>query len=203
MANLRVATFNCAGLGTTARRKTIFDHLRSTDIHLFCLQETHSSSADEIKWAEEWGEARALFHSSSKNDRSNGVALLLNHSAIQFANWFGDQEGRILTADISIQTTKIHVVNIYAPQRNHSLCSRIRFFDSLYSHIYSTHPTILTGDFNMVENSTLDRDPHPIEATQSNLCKIYVLHLIYMIASGCYMEISDSSHADKVNRSQD
>ena len=159
MAKLRVATFNCAGLGTTARRKTIFDYLRSTDIHLLCLQETHSSSADEIKWTKEWGETRALFHSSSKNDRSNGVALLLNHSAIQFANWFGDHEGRILTADISIQTTKIHVVNIYAPQRNHSLCSRICFFDSLYSHIYSTHPTILTGDFNMVENSTLDRDP--------------------------------------------
>ena len=36
---------------------------------------------------------------------------------------------------------------------------RSLFFDSVYVYLHSPHPTILTGDFNCVENNSLDREP--------------------------------------------
>ena len=117
------------------------------------------------------------FSIPARKTRNNGVAILLNH--LDLITWPGDQEGRILTADISIQSRNIHVVNIYAPQCNYSTHNRIHFFDSLYSYTYSTHPTILTGDFNLVENPMLDRDPpsNKKDPTQSlqDLCSTFNL----------------------------
>jgi len=108
---------------------------------------------------EEWGIARALFHSNSKNDRRNAVAFLLNHTSLKLVNWHGDQHGRIRSAEFSTQTEKIHITNVYAPQSGYTTRERSRFFDSLYIYVHASSPTILTGDFNMVENSRLDRDP--------------------------------------------
>ena len=159
MSTLKVATFNCAGLGVTIRRRTIFDYLRTIDAQILCLQETHSTALDENKWASEWGKHRALFHSHSRNDRSNGVAFLLNHSDLRFTNWYGDETGRILSADFDTPTDAIHIVNIYAPQCGRPARERALFFDSIYLYLCSPHPTLLAGDFNCVENSTLDRDP--------------------------------------------
>ena len=99
MAHLKIATFNCAGLGVATRRKAIFDYLRKIDAQIFCLQETHSTTLEEHKWALEWSKSRAIFHSNPKNDRSNGVAFLLNHPNLNFTNWHGDQHGRVITAD--------------------------------------------------------------------------------------------------------
>jgi len=159
MAYLKIATFNCAGLTSSTRRRTIFEHLRSLDIQIYCLQETHSTTGDESKWAREWGQKRACFLSNHRNDRTNGVAFLLNHPNLDFITWHGDQNGRVITADFNTSTTTIHIVNIYAPQCGRPVRERALFFDSIYLYLFSPHPTILTGDFNCVENPTLDRDP--------------------------------------------
>ena len=179
MATLRIATFNCAGLGMATRRKTVFDHLRSADVQLYCLQETHSTTLDEFSCAEEWGKTQALFHSNSKNDRSNGVVFLLNHPSLKLVNWYGDQHGRILSAELSTNTEKIRIINVYAPQSGFTTRERSRFFDSLYIYVHASSPTILTGDFNMVESSRLDRDPPSsrTDPTQSlqDLCSTFGL----------------------------
>ena len=152
-------TFNCAGLGLATRRKAVFEYLRTLDVQIFCLQETHSTTLDEHKWAVEWGKTRALFHSNQKNDRNNGVAFLLNHPGLNLTNWHGDQHGRVSTADFSTCTEKLHITNIYAPHSGHPTRERAHFFDSLYVYVHSSHTTILAGDFNCVENSRVDREP--------------------------------------------
>ena len=159
MAKLRFATFNCAGLASATRRRAVFSYLRSLNVQIFCLQETHSNTRDEHKWATEWGKNRACFHSNHANNRSNGVAFLINHPDVSFIDWHGDQNGRTLTADFNTPAAPIHVVNIYAPQCGRPARERSLFFDSLYLHLFSPHPTILAGDFNCVENPAIDRDP--------------------------------------------
>jgi len=159
MAHLKIATFNCAGLSVTTRRKAIFDYLPKLDAQIICLQETHSTALDEHKWAVEWGNPYALFHSNKTNDRSNGVAFLINYPDISLTNWHGDQHGRVVTADFKASLRKLHITNIYAPQSGYSKRERTLFFDSLYSYVHSPHPTILAGDFNCVENPALDRNP--------------------------------------------
>jgi len=121
MTNLQIATFNCCGLTLETNRKALFHHLRLLNIHIYCLQEIHSTPNDESKWASEWGKNKAVFHSNTANNRNNGVAILLNHPDFELTTWHADQEGRIITADITIQSQKFHLVNIYAPQCNFSI----------------------------------------------------------------------------------
>jgi len=132
-----------------------FEYLRSLNVQISCLQETHSTTRDENKWAAEWGQKRACFNSNHRNDRSNGVAFLLNHPDVNFINWHGDQNGRIITADFNTPTATIHIVNIYAPQCGRPTRERSLLFDSIYLYLFSPHPTILAGDFNCVETTNL------------------------------------------------
>ena len=150
---------NCRGLCKETHRLALFDHLRSSNIHVYCLQETHSTANDETNWTAEWDSTGALFHSNGKGDGTNGVAILLNHPNLAIISWHSDNEGRILTADSSLRSEIFHLTNIHAPQSGYTVQFRLQFFDSLYCYIYSPHPTIFTGDFNMVENPSLDRDP--------------------------------------------
>ena len=128
MANLRVATFNCRGLCKETHRLALFDHLRSSNIHVYCLQETHSTANDETNWTSEWGSTGALFHSNGKGDRTNGVAILLYHPDLAIISWHSDNEGRILTADISLRSETFHLTYIYAPQSGYTIQFRLQFF---------------------------------------------------------------------------
>ena len=136
MANLRVATLNCQGLGMAPHRRALLDYLCPLDVHVYCLQEAHSTAADEQNWISEWGSTTALFHSSIKGDRSNGVEILLNNPDLAITSWHGDHEGRVLAADISVRLEKFHVTNIHAPQCAYTVQQRSSFFDSLYCYTY-------------------------------------------------------------------
>jgi len=144
MANLRVATLNCRGLGMAPHRRALFDYLCPLNVHVYCLQETHSTAADEQNWISEWGSTGALFHSNGKGDRTNAVAILLNHPDLAIVSWHSDNEGRILTADVYLRSEIFHLTNIYAPQSGYTVQFRLQFFDSLYCHIYSPiQPSLL------------------------------------------------------------
>ena len=90
------------------------------------------------------------------------MAILLNHPALIFARTTTSQDGRTIAADITIYTTTLHVVNIYAPvhiQNNKRRQENQLFLKNLYPFIKSNHPTILAGDFNTVDDPTIDRFP--------------------------------------------
>ena len=144
MACLRIASFHCGGLADHRRRKAIFDHLRTLNIHLYLLQETHHRAQEEDQWSTDWGSAGANFHSNIKN-RNNGVAILINHPELSISRWSGDHDGRIIAVDLAFHSNIIHVVNIHAPQCNYSIPDRTHFFNSLYAYTYSSFPTVLAG----------------------------------------------------------
>jgi len=84
MANhLRIATFNTAGMTDDIRRASLFILFRSLNVHVICLQETHSLPSDEARWAKEWAPNQAFFNSDCQGGtRKNGVAILASCSSI-------------------------------------------------------------------------------------------------------------------------
>ena len=144
MVCLRIASFHCGGLADHRRRKAIFDHLRTLNIHLYLLQETHHRAQEKDQWSTDWGRAGAIFHFNIKN-RNNGVAILINHPELSISRWSGDHDGRIIAVDLAFHSNIIHVVNIHAPQCNYSIQDRTHFFNSLYTYTYSSFPTVLAG----------------------------------------------------------
>ena len=47
MNHLRIATFNTAGMADPTRRSLMLAFFRSLNVHIICLQETHSRPEDE------------------------------------------------------------------------------------------------------------------------------------------------------------
>ena len=68
-----------------------------------------------------------------------------------------DLEGRILTANVSIHSVDLHLINIYPPVEKNS--TKNEFFDSLYPYTISNLPVIMAGEFNGVDQPNIDRLP--------------------------------------------
>ena len=145
-----------------SKRLTFFTHARTLDVHVLCLQETYSKPQDEYVWQNDWGDKnQAVFNSNAEISRKAdaGTAILLNHSSLQFGNIRKDGGGRILTAEIRCDIFVFQVVNVYAYHSSYPKQKREGFFNQIYDFANINLTKILCGDFNCVENPTLDRYP--------------------------------------------
>ena len=170
---LKIATVNCRGIHNRAKRLAFFTHARTFDVHVLCLQETYSKSQDELVWQNDWGDKnQAVFNSNAEISRKAdaGTAIMLNHSSLQFVNIRKDSGGRILTAEICCDSFVFQVINIYAFPSSYPKQKRNGFFDQIYDFVNINLTKILCGDFNCVENPTLDRYPAklPLIPNQNN-----------------------------------
>ena len=128
------------------------------------LQETHSTTADENYWVEDWGGDIIFSHG---NSRSRGVAILIpNNLQLHFEiiTTFKDQGGRILLIECKIENNEYVIVNVYAPtkdmpQEQMNFLSNLR--DALYN--YSDKALIIGGDFNACLDPTLDKKGGKLE----------------------------------------
>ena len=131
----------------------MFTFFRSLNVHIICLQETHSRSEDETNWTNEWGLGQACFNSDKPGkSRKKGVAILLNDPVLSMHVLAKSTDGRVVSAEVQYLNTCLRIVNVYCPTMSYSATCRNNFFDSLYLHFQTKHPTILTGDFNVLNN---------------------------------------------------
>ena len=159
---LKIATVNCRGIRDHAKRLAFFTHAKTLYVHVLCLQETYSKPQDELVWQNDWGDKnQAVFNSNAEISRKAdaGTAILLNHSSLQFGNIRKDSGGRILTAEIRCDSFVFQVVNVYAYHSSYPKQKREGFFNQIYVFANINLTKILCGDFNCVENPTLDRHP--------------------------------------------
>ena len=139
-----------------------FTHAKTLDVHVLCLQETNSKPQDELVWQKDWGDKnQAVFNSNAEISRKTdaGTAILLNYPSLQFGNIRKDGGGRILTAEIRCDSFVFQVINVYAFPSSYPKQKREGFFKQIYNFANINLTKILCGDFNCVENPTLDRHP--------------------------------------------
>ena len=184
---LTIATINCRGLRDPAKRLAFFAYARKLDVQVLCLQETYSQPRDEPKWQNEWGDKnQAVFNSNTETSRKSdaGTAILLNHPLLKFGTIRKDNEGSILTAEIRCDSFGFQVVGVYAFTASYPKQKRENFFNQFYNFINVNSTIILLGDFNCVDNPTLNRCP-PKNATFPEskqlaeilqLCKMFDSH---------------------------
>ena len=152
MSKLEIASLNVRGLQDNNKRKRIFQTFRNSKFDIILLQETHSTDEDVVLWKKDWI-GRAFF--SSLNSTKSGVAILCKESKnfkVEFEN--SDKAGRIISVTVETQKNKFQITNIYAPNIPPQ---RKIFFDKLKCYVTPKYEVILGGDFNMVENLTMDR----------------------------------------------
>ena len=75
--------------------------------------------------------------------------------------------GRLIAADLCILGEMLHIVIVYAPvgELNARNDEQNRFYDSTYLYVQSVFPTLVAGDFNWVDNPSVDRSIYDIKRT--------------------------------------
>jgi len=169
-ANVRLATLNMrgrssqlTGTGPILKWTTIAKALRSRQIGILALQETHLS--DELAMqAEQIFSRRLTIYNSPDPENptsSAGVAFVINKEKLDTNNITLTTliPGRAIFLSIPRKHgDTLHLVNIYAPN---DLSQHAGFWADVVTQ-WSTHhlppPNMMLGDFNMVEDP-LDRSP--------------------------------------------
>lgn len=169
MCEIKLGSLNINGAREDTKRASLFTLIKSKNLNVTFLQETHSSLDNESDWKREWGGEVILSH---KSNTSGGVGIFF--SADFLPSSFSVEEvvpGRQLK--LTAEFEKIVFINVYAP----SLSSeRILFLDVLkdvLSNCSSEEYLFLGGDYNCTEDPVLDRNhPEPHAASRSCLSKM-------------------------------
>ena len=155
--DLRIISYNVRGLNNSKKRFAIFNYLKKSKCDIAFLQETYSSKNEELKWTQEWGGTGLFVHGTK---HSKGVAILFRKSIdIDILSIKQDTQGRFLVLKCKINDEPFNLINIYAPNRENE---QVKFVTDLLKvmaleNINSIDNNIIGGDWNVVQDSTLDK----------------------------------------------
>ena len=148
---VKILSVNCQGLGDIAKRRDVFNYLRSLKYNIYCLQDTHFTSDIENDVRNLWG-FQCYFSSFASNSR--GVAILINNNFdFKSISMKGDIDGNYLLLKMCIDSHEVILCNIYGPNIDSP-----QFFENIQSHVddMQCQNIIWCGDFNLVLNTSLD-----------------------------------------------
>ncbi len=154
MNSIKCISLNCRGLRDKSKRITLFQFLKKQKSHITFLQETHSKLENEKSWQNECYN-KILFNHSS--DKTAGQAIILNSNHLKLNKTGIVIPGRIQFCEIEHNDKKVLFVNIYAPNSD---TVRVDFFEILRKfllHEITWDNIVVGGDFNVVQNSLLDK----------------------------------------------
>lgn len=154
---MKIISWNVKGLNQANKRKRVLSHLKHLDAGIAFLQETHLLNRDQLRIRKDWvGE---MFHSQF-NYKSRGVAILI-HKKIPFhvSKTILDPNGRYVIVVGKLFQLSLVLVNIYGPNFDDDI-----FFKKILSTIpnLDSHHLIMSGDYNLVLDSVLDRSAHSV-----------------------------------------
>ena len=147
-------TINCNGLRDVLKIDYLKNVMSVNKIDVCFVQETHIDNVHLGNFVEKRLNARC-FWSFTDNSKHKGVGLILNHSfQCEVKHIKFDYFGRYVCVDIDIDNYDFRLISVYAP--NNAL-ERKEFFNDFYTYFMGSKPIILGGDFNCIENLTLDK----------------------------------------------
>ena len=149
-----ISSLNIHGLTNDTKRQTMYNTFLQSKSDIICLQETHCLSRNRTAWQDEWP-GMSYWNPGPYN--SKGLAILFKPSFKgEIISSDMDFDSRVLTVNVKLNDFTFNITTIYAPNTESRLeCEQ--FFEFLDDYIPKEMPTILCGDFNMVENLILDR----------------------------------------------
>ena len=151
---VRFATYNVRGLRDNEKRVAIFKQIINSNFSVIALQETHCTSDVKEQWKDEWP---GVSEWSIGPSDSAGVAILFHPKLdAEIINLFEPIPSRIMRLNVKLGKNKLQVLNIYGPTSNSKGEADLFFYEANKSLSFDPPPVIL-GDFNMVENLSLDR----------------------------------------------
>lgn len=179
-------SLNVRGLRDSIKRKATFLFLKNEKAHCYLIQETHSNDTDEKIWSNQWGEKIYFSHGTN---RSAGVAILLHNFPGKVISTKKDSSGHWIICIFETNKQFLILGNLYGYNnlnQNKQLITELTSILTELSQTYINSKIILGGDYNMVMDEWLDRQPskfqnHQINCTLSQFCNDFNLNDIWRI----------------------
>lgn len=169
---MRLSTWNVNGLGIPVKRKKVMTMLKNKNYDVVFLQETQMSKEESEKLCAGW--VGHVFYSIGSS-KSKGVIILVSKN-LQFKclKQIKDNSGRMIIVLAEIQSQKLILANIYAPNLDDQ-----NVFIRLEMKLQAAgdHAVVLGGDFNLLMDPVLDhsgavlRKVSKASVTLQRICK--------------------------------
>ena len=158
-------TLNVRGLRNQIKRRSIFSYLKDQNCQFYFLQETYSEPNDEKIWRSEWGGDIFFSHGST---HSKGVCILINpslslKSPIEKSS--KDQEGKIVSINLTLETVIISLCNVYAPNDSQQQQAFLHNLNEYLMHNTNIENLIIGGDWNVTLQSLDKKGGTPWKAS--------------------------------------
>ena len=163
---LTIGSFNVRGLRDNAKRREVFNWLRSKHFAIYMLQEAHCTENTNHVWSAEWG-YQTIF-STYKSNKAGVCILFNNNFKLQIQKLFIDPLARFIICDINANEKNLTWANIYAPNDDNAAFF-LDFFGPLDD--FKCDDIIIAGDFNLVLDLEKDKSGG-IAKTHQNSTKI-------------------------------
>ncbi|CAI5776285.1 Hypothetical predicted protein [Podarcis lilfordi] len=163
---LQLLSWNCNGLNSPRKRKSVFHLLKKEQLDLICLQETHVIRLHrKVLINKRLGQE---FISSDKVKKRGVVIYAKERLSPKFI--FKDDQGRFVAIEIQIQGEKFLIVGVYAPNEGKS-----EFFKKLHETLmdYLDYNLILMGDMNGVVSTNMDKAQRQVVTKDGRLPKTF------------------------------
>ena len=149
--DLLLASLNVRGLRDRGRASRVLRDLLHLKADVITLQETHFvCQADERVLADDF-----VVYSAYGDRTSRGVSLLVKRSLGATVNVvFAGAAGRLIVADVAVNSRKFRIVAVYAPN---SPGERVSFFRELEPYLTFSERLVLVGDWNAILDPNIDK----------------------------------------------
>ncbi len=156
MSELLISSFNCNRLAEKKKRGDVFMWLADKNYDILCLQETHSTQSDEIKWKGEWGGGGEIYCSHGCSS-SRGVMIMYKKKGnIMIKETVAHHTGRYIIQHILADNKDFVLMNLYAPNSDDPL-----FFENIINTLQEKElhdkGLIMVGDYNNVLDVHLEQ----------------------------------------------
>ena len=158
---IKIATINVQGMQDAKKREYIYQNILQNKYDITALQEVHCTQQQTFEWEKEWKGVSIWNNGSSM---SCGVALLFRpDTKFELTNIDKDFNGRVISVTVTKDEQSFQILNLYGHNPEIKNLSN-EFFEDITQYLQPNKQTIMCGDFNMVEDISLDRrGGHPRE----------------------------------------
>uniref|UniRef100_H2ZZS5 exodeoxyribonuclease III n=1 Tax=Latimeria chalumnae TaxID=7897 RepID=H2ZZS5_LATCH len=159
-----IVSINLSGINHPTKRKRILSFLKSHQVHVAMLQETHLTQLEHDKLRRDWVEQ--CFYSSFSS-KARGVAILIHKNLpFQCLSQVMDPAGRFVVVHGRWGAKPITFASMYAPNIDDPLVLQ-NFFLQLAKF---PSPWVIGGDFNCPLITVIGRFS-PVQVTQTLMAK--------------------------------
>ena len=149
---LKFLSINANGLRDKAKVDVLSCQCSLLTFDVLLLQETHLTTMDEGFFVA--GKLLSRGFWSLGTPHSCGVGILVSKCLDAGVSQWYQEGGRLIYVDLHLRGQSFRIMCVYAPN-DHT--DRKAFLGGLYPHLGCNHVKVLGGDFNFVEDLSLDK----------------------------------------------